>query len=212
MERFLPQYCERMAAILIVDDDQNIRTSLSAFVESLGHTVETAPDGDSALAILSQRPFDLVLSDVCMQNMSGLALLRTLREQYGDVAVVLMSAYATVPQAVEAIRAGAYEYLAKPFAPDDVRLLINHVLDVQNLRREGVGSQHPAQRENGSADSLRDVTANPADGIGDLSLKDLERRRIEQAMAESATFEEAARRLGIDPTTLWRKRKRYGIS
>lgn len=195
-----------MATILIVDDEKNIRNHLASYVQHLGHTAKTAPDADTAWEVLRGTPVDIVLSDVRMAGTDGLALLRQIHALQPDVAVVLMTAYATVPQAVEAIRAGAAEYLMKPFAPDDVRLLINHILDVQALRRETAGTrQSPQHAAPGAAQSAELPVAEPR------SLKDLERHRIEQVLAESPSLGAAAARLGIDPATLWRKRKRYGI-
>jgi two-component system, NtrC family, response regulator AlgB len=125
-----------MARILIVDDDTNIRTHLATYVRSLGHAVETAPDGTQALALLRRRPCEVVLSDVRMANLDGLALLREIKGQAPETAVVLMTAYATVPQAVDAMRAGADDYLVKPFGLEQVELVIERTLDVQHLRRE----------------------------------------------------------------------------
>lgn len=125
-----------MASILIVDDEKNIRTHLTTYVRSLGHTVEAAADASGALERLAGTAFDVVLSDVRMAGTDGLALLRQVRSRWPEVVVVLMTAYATVPQAVEAMRAGAYDYLVKPFALDQVELLLNRVLEVQRLRRD----------------------------------------------------------------------------
>src|SRR5436309_1948486 len=104
-----------MAAILIVDDEKNVRTHLATYVRSLGHQAVTADDAPAALASLARQRADVVLSDVRMAGMDGLAMLREIRERDPEAVVVLMSAYATVPQAVEAMRAGAYDYLVKPF-------------------------------------------------------------------------------------------------
>jgi len=125
-----------MATILVVDDDQNIRTHLASYVRRLGHGVETAASGTDALAVLDRVPVDIVLSDVRMAGMDGLALLREIRRRRPDAAVILMTAYATVTEAVEAMRDGAYDYFMKPFALEDVRLLLERVLEVQTLRRE----------------------------------------------------------------------------
>ena len=195
-----------MGAILIVDDEKNIRTTLATYIQSLGHTVETAADAETALEAVDRRDFDLVVSDVRMKGLGGLGLLRRLRERQSDAAVVLMTAYATVPQAVEAMRLGACEYLMKPFSPDDVRLLINHVLDARTSHRDHA----TVRREVDHASEPSTVTTESATEE-ELSLKDLERRRIEQVVAKSSTLDAAAARLGIDPVTLWRKRKRYGM-
>jgi DNA-binding NtrC family response regulator len=125
-----------MATILIVDDERNIRDHLATFVRSLGHHVETAADGQAALALLARTAVDVVLSDVRMAGMDGLALLRELHGRRPEAVVVLMTAYATVPGAVEAMRAGAYDYLVKPFSLDEVGLLLERVLEVQGLRRD----------------------------------------------------------------------------
>ncbi len=125
-----------MPAILIVDDEKNIRTHLATYVGSLGHAVDTAEDATAALRALARREFDVVFSDVRMAGMDGLALLREIRRQRPNAVVVLMTAYATVPEAVEAMRAGAYDYLVKPFSLDQVGLLLSRVLEVQALRRE----------------------------------------------------------------------------
>ncbi|HYR96370.1 MAG TPA: response regulator, partial [Candidatus Binatus sp.] len=113
-----------MATILIVDDEKNVRTHLATYVRGLGHRAEMAADATAALAAVDRQEFDVVLSDVRMAGMDGLALLREIRRRRPDVVVVLMTAYATVPQAVDAMRAGAYDYLVKPFGLDQVGLLL----------------------------------------------------------------------------------------
>jgi len=125
-----------MTTILVVDDEKNIRAHLATYLRGLGHEVETAADASEALAALARRTCDVVFSDVRMAGMDGLALLRELRRQRPDAVVVLMTAFATVAEAVEAMRAGAYDYLVKPFSLDQVGLLLARVLEVQTLRRE----------------------------------------------------------------------------
>jgi NtrC-family two-component system response regulator AlgB len=125
-----------MASILVVDDEKNIRAHLATYLHSLGHAVESAEDATAALTALDRSAADVVFSDVRMAGMDGLALLRAVRQRWPETIVVLMTAYATVPQAVEAMRAGAYDYLVKPFALDQVRLLLDRVLEVHTLRRE----------------------------------------------------------------------------
>jgi DNA-binding NtrC family response regulator len=125
-----------MARILIVDDEKHIRSHLATYIQKLGHVVEAAEDGPQALSALDRGDFDLVLSDVRMAGMDGLALLREVRRRLPEVVVVLMTAYATVPQAVEAIKAGAYDYLMKPFSLEQVSLLVRRALEVQTLRSE----------------------------------------------------------------------------
>src|SRR3989442_11565603 len=125
-----------MATVLIVDDEKNIREHLAPYVRSLRHRAEVAPEATAALVLLEQHEPDVIFSDVRMAGMDGLALLREIRRRRPDAVVVLMTAYATVAQAVEAMRAGAYDYLVKPFSLDQVGLLLARVLEVQTLKRE----------------------------------------------------------------------------
>jgi DNA-binding NtrC family response regulator len=125
-----------MASILIVDDDSSIRTHLAAGVCELGHEAEVAADAMEALAVMDRSACDVVLSDIRMAGMDGLTLLRELRRRHPDAGVVLMTAYATVPDAVEAIRGGAYDYLVKPFSLEQVGLVLARLLEVQTLRHE----------------------------------------------------------------------------
>jgi NtrC-family two-component system response regulator AlgB len=136
-----------MAIVLVVDDEKNIRNHLATYLRGSGHQVATAASGAEALAILERELPDVVFSDVRMAGMDGLALQLEIRRRRPQAAVVLMTAYATVPQAVEAMRAGAYDYLVKPFSLDQVGLLLERVLEVQSLRREN--------------EALRNVIARP---------------------------------------------------
>jgi NtrC-family two-component system response regulator AlgB len=125
-----------MASILVVDDEKNIRTHLATYLGSLGHRVETANDGAEALAQLDRLAPDVVFSDVRMAGMDGMELLRDVRRRRPEAVVVLMTAYATIAGAVEAMREGAYDYLVKPFSLDEVGLLVERVLEVHGLRQE----------------------------------------------------------------------------
>ncbi len=125
-----------MATVLIVDDEKNIREHLATYVRSLRHRAEVAPEATAALALLERHDPDVIFSDIRMAGMDGLALLREVRRRRPEAIVVLMTAYATVAEAVEAMRAGAYDYLVKPFSLEQVGLLLARVLEVQTLRRE----------------------------------------------------------------------------
>jgi NtrC-family two-component system response regulator AlgB len=105
-------------------------------VRSLGHTVEAAGDGAEALAVLGRCSVDVVISDVRMAGVDGLALLREVKRLAPETTVILMTAYATVTQAVEAMRGGAFDYLVKPFSLDEVKLRLERVLEVHTLRDE----------------------------------------------------------------------------
>ncbi|MDX3775747.1 sigma-54 dependent transcriptional regulator [Chromatiaceae bacterium AAb-1] len=110
--------------ILVVEDDAGLREALTDTLTLASYHVIAADSAESALLLLKQHPVKLVISDVQMAGVSGLQLLKTLREHYPELPVLMMTAYATVKDAVEAIRLGAVDYLAKPFSPE---VLVNTV-------------------------------------------------------------------------------------
>src|ERR1700686_2052821 len=99
-----------MAKLLIVDDERNIRRSLTTFFESLGHVVRAAENGAQAVALLAEIQFDLVLTDYKMAEMSGLELLREIKRRAPECLVILLTAYATVENEVGAMNGGAHDY------------------------------------------------------------------------------------------------------
>jgi two-component system, NtrC family, response regulator AlgB len=126
-----------MAKLLIVDDEKNIRSHLATFFESAGHHVKTAENGQQALALLSvDSGFDLMLTDYRMAEMNGLELLQETRREAPNLAVILMTAYATVENAVAVMKAGAYDYLTKPFTLDQVEHIVDRALEAHRLRAE----------------------------------------------------------------------------
>lgn len=104
--------------ILVVEDDAGLREALSDTLQLAHYQVVTADSAEQALLLLKQHKVQLVISDVQMGSVSGLTLLKTLREHYASLPVLMMTAYANVQDAVEAIRLGAIDYLAKPFSPE----------------------------------------------------------------------------------------------
>jgi NtrC-family two-component system response regulator AlgB len=126
-----------MATVLVVDDEPKIRGHLATYLSGLGgHQVRLAAGAGEALRCADAEPIDLVLSDVRMAGMDGMALLRELRRRQPDAPVILMTAYATIPGAIEAMREGAFHYLVKPFALDELGLLVERALEVVALRRD----------------------------------------------------------------------------
>src|SRR4051794_26399284 len=103
--------------VLVVDDEEIVRESLSSWLQQDGHEVEVAPDGPSAVALMHERSYGIVLVDLKMPGMDGLQVLDEVRRLLPEAQVVLMTAYASVDTAVAAIKRGAYDYLVKPFDP-----------------------------------------------------------------------------------------------
>jgi DNA-binding NtrC family response regulator len=127
-----------MAKLLIVDDEKNIRGSLATFFETRGYEVRTAESGQQALSLFSAEKdgLDLVLTDYRMAEINGYELLTRIKDRDPSIMVILMTAYATVQNAVAAMKAGAYDYLTKPFSLDQVEHAVERALETRRLRSE----------------------------------------------------------------------------
>ena len=126
------------AKILIVDDELIIRESLSGWLERGGHLVSTAGSGEKALEMLKTSHFDVLLVDIKMDGISGHDVLRHVKEHYPDIDVIMITAFGSVHSAVEAMKAGAYDYLLKPFDPEAIEVLIERLMAEQSRKRENL--------------------------------------------------------------------------
>ena len=124
------------AKILIVDDELIVRESLGGWLERDGHKVDKAGSGEEALEKCSNTRYDILLLDIKMEGMSGLEVLKRVKENDPDMSVVMITAYGSIPSAIEAMKSGAYEYLLKPFDPDELMVLIEKIIKHQAERRE----------------------------------------------------------------------------
>jgi DNA-binding NtrC family response regulator len=106
--------------ILVVDDDEVVRWSYLRSLQSISRNVEAACDGEEALQTMEQSPCDIVLLDLRMPGQDGMSVLRTIKQKWPESEVVIITGYPTVDSAKEAMRLGAYDYVAKPVAPHDV--------------------------------------------------------------------------------------------
>lgn len=122
--------------ILVVDDEESIREFLEIMLKKEGYEVTTAEDGAKARDILTKKSFDMIISDMQMPNLTGIELLRHVRESYPDIVFMIITAFGTTETAVEAMKLGAYDYLTKPFKIDEVRLNIANALRSKNLETE----------------------------------------------------------------------------
>ncbi len=125
-----------MANILIVDDEAKILRLLDLQLGQEGHSTSTAATAELGLRLLQQQPVDLILTDLRLPGMDGLEFLQAAKRLQPGVPVVVMTAHGTVETAVEAMKAGASDYLLKPFGFDELRLVIDKELDVRGLRQE----------------------------------------------------------------------------
>jgi DNA-binding NtrC family response regulator len=124
------------ARILLVEDEINMARTLAKNLERAGHSVEHAPHGEAALARLAEARFDVVLTDLKMPVMDGMALMRSVHERGLKTAVVILTGYGTIESAVEAMKLGAADYLIKDARPQEILLTIDRALKVDALQRE----------------------------------------------------------------------------
>jgi DNA-binding NtrC family response regulator len=122
-------------AVLIVDDEKNIRMTIGQALESLGIEADTAVNGEEALEKIRKKSFNLILLDLKMPGMDGMDVLRQISQMCCDIKVIVITAYATVDSAVEAMRLGAADFLQKPFSPQDIRESITRVLGVDEKKQ-----------------------------------------------------------------------------
>ena len=125
--------------ILIVDDEKNIRMTLSQSLESLGVEMDMAGSGEEALAKLKEKDFGLILLDIRMPGMDGMEVLRQVREVRPDIRIIMITAYGTIESAVEAMKLGAVDFLQKPFDPEEIRELVSRVLNREKLDEQKGG-------------------------------------------------------------------------
>ncbi len=122
--------------ILIVDDEENFRHMLSVILIKEGYEVETASNGEEGLKKAAASPFDQILCDIRMPRMDGLEFLKAIQKTGVEATIVVMSAYGTVDIAIEAMKLGAYDYISKPFKPDEIILTLRKAEEREQLRRE----------------------------------------------------------------------------
>ncbi len=163
-----------MARILVADDEAGIREFIADALALDGHSVTAVPDGKAAVRALDERGFDVVITDLKMPGLDGMALLRKLRAEQPEIEVVVLTAHGTVDTAVEAMKLGAFEYLTKPISgPDELRLLVGRAVERRGLR-------------DGKASADRVHSDAPKLGYGDPAMKPVE-EALEKVARTAAT-------------------------
>lgn len=124
--------------ILIVDDEESMREFLSIMLHREGYLVDAVSDGQQAVDRLKACTYDLVISDIKMPRLTGFQLLAHIKERFPETAVIMITAFSTTEEAVEAMKNGAYDYIIKPFKNDEIRLVVQNALERQTLRQENL--------------------------------------------------------------------------
>jgi DNA-binding NtrC family response regulator len=146
--------------ILVVDDDDSLRRVTQFQLEQAGYPVETAGSGNEALAALEKACFDLVITDLNMPGMTGLDLLKTLRAEYQEISIIIVTAYGSIESAVTAMKSGAYDYITKPVNQEELLLVIqralahHHLLEEVRALRESLNRKYGFENIIGNAKSL----------------------------------------------------------
>ena len=122
--------------VLIVDDEESFRHMLSVILIKEGYEVEAASTGEEGLQRAAASPFDQILCDIRMPHMDGLEFLREIKKTGAEASIIMMSAYGTMDTAIEAIKLGAYDYISKPFKPDEIVLTLRKAEEREQLRKE----------------------------------------------------------------------------
>jgi len=160
--QFLTAEAKRSLRILTIDDERTLRESCKMFLESEGYRVDTAGRGSEALDLVRRRPFDIVLIDLNMSEVTGMELLAATLERSPDAIAVIMTGNASVASSIEALRAGAWDYLPKPFSATHLQVLIGRAAHAVLVARESKELQDLTHREAGHSDKLTVLGTAPA--------------------------------------------------
>ncbi len=144
--------------ILIVDDEKIALRNLEHILKKQGYEVTTSQSGARALQLLDEREFDLLLTDLKMPKVDGLQVLKRARELHPDTEVIMITGYATVDSAIDAMKAGAYHYIAKPYKIDEVRKIVAEALEKRRLRMENRDLKEQIKKIKGSKVIAEDPT------------------------------------------------------
>ncbi len=127
-----------MGKVLVVDDERGMREFLTIMLQKEGYDVTSAGSGKEALEYIAQKAYDIVITDVRMPNITGVDVLKTVKECSPETVVIIVTAYASTETAVEAMKQGAYDYITKPFKIEEIKLIIRNALEKRRLREENL--------------------------------------------------------------------------
>ena len=124
--------------ILVVDDEQSMREFLDIMLKKEGYKVSLASNGEEVLKYIDKDIFDLVLLDIRMPKMDGIAVLKKIKATSPETIVIMITAYASADTAIKAMKEGAYDYITKPFKIDEIKLIIKNALEKKHLQKENI--------------------------------------------------------------------------
>jgi len=124
-----------MEKILIIDDEKSVLDMLNVVFKKEGYRVKKSLSAQKALELIDEEDFDLILSDIRLPQISGMELLRKIKEKKPGIPVIMITAYGTIKQAVEAFKAGAIDYVVKPFDVDELKIIVSQGLEKISLKK-----------------------------------------------------------------------------
>jgi two-component system response regulator AtoC len=137
---------KKKAKVLVVDDEAIVRESLRDWLGDVGHQVLTAASGPQALEIIRKEKPSVLITDLVMPGMDGIELMKKAREIAPGIEVIIITAYGSIPTAINAIREGAYDYIEKPFCPERAEILIEKLMEHRRLREENIALQQKLEK------------------------------------------------------------------
>jgi DNA-binding NtrC family response regulator len=192
--------------ILLVDDKESVLGLLATILES--YDLTTALDGAKALAAIRSQRFAVVITDISMPGANGFEVLQAVKGLAPDTEVVMITAYAAVPDAVRAIRQGAYDYIAKPFDPDDVALVVARAIE---HRRALADTAKPAP-VGGNGPPEEPLVSMPFREAVEAARDRVSREYLVALLRQfGGNVTRAADRAGVERVSLHRLLKRYGV-
>src|SRR3990167_1595713 len=126
------------ARILVVDDEDIVIKSCMRILEDGDYQIDSAHDGREALRKVEDSPYDIMIVDIMMPNIGGLEVLRRVKEAYPNVDVIMITGLSQIDTAVQAMKLGAFDYISKPFEPDELKLVVQRALERRQLLRENL--------------------------------------------------------------------------
>lgn len=178
--------------VLVVDDEASSRQLCADVLSGLGYECECVASSGEAIAVLDHGQIDIVVSDVRMPGGDGLSLLHVIKEQHPSVDVLMITGFATIPEAVEAVKLGAYDYLAKPFSLDKFRTVIERLVERQRLAAENQLLREEIKSQAGFGEFIG--TSAPMQRVYEMILKVSGKRHPVLIRGESGTGKELVAR------------------
>jgi DNA-binding NtrC family response regulator len=186
--------------VLVVDDDETLLQLLTETVQTMGCSATSARNGIDALNMISERKFDIVVTDLKMPGMDGLELLAEIKKVDKEVVVIMVTGYATLETAVKAIEKGAYDYIAKPFRLDELMVVIKNACERLRLLKQKSALLDELKGAYNEIDRLKQV----ATASSDVSAAD-----EQEVSLETIDFESFKRRSYQQPIDIESARKKY---